>query len=112
MLNRSTTVHFSTQPPLLAICCYVPFSSQINYKMGASRETCDLFWILRLAKKYPDNKQYYYKRFWYVIRHERKLMFEDTFLPFWCKIVGHKKYIPNSNEPKEIACKRCHKWVS
>ena len=25
MLNRSTAVHFSTTPPLLAICCYVPF---------------------------------------------------------------------------------------
>jgi hypothetical protein len=25
MFNRSTTVHFSTTPPLLAICCYVPF---------------------------------------------------------------------------------------
>jgi hypothetical protein len=25
MFNRSTTVHFSTKPPLLAICCYVPF---------------------------------------------------------------------------------------
>ena len=67
--------------------------------MGASRETCDLFWILRLAKKYPDNKKYYYDRFWYVIKHQRKLMFEDTFLPFWCKIVGHKKYTPDSDNP-------------
>ena len=25
MLNRSTTVHFSTKPPLLAMCCYKPF---------------------------------------------------------------------------------------
>ena len=25
MFNRSSTVHFSTKPPLLAICCYVPF---------------------------------------------------------------------------------------
>ena len=23
MFNRSTTVHFSTKPPLLAICCYM-----------------------------------------------------------------------------------------
>jgi len=23
MYNRSTTVYFSTKPPLLAICCYV-----------------------------------------------------------------------------------------
>ena len=88
------------------------FYSQINNKMGASRETCDLFWILRLAKKYPDNKKYYYDRFWYVIKHQRKLMFEDTFLPFWCKIVGHKKYTPDSDNPKEIACKRCHRWIS
>ena len=88
------------------------FSSQILNKMGASRETCDLFWILQLAKKYPNNKQYYYKRFWYVIRHQPKLMFEDTFLRLWCKIVGHKKYIPDSYEPKEIACKRCHRRVS
>jgi hypothetical protein len=87
------------------------FSSQINNRMGASRETCNLLWILRLAKKYPDNKKYYYDRFWYVIKHQRKLMFEDTFLPLWCKIVGHKKYIPDNNNPKEIACKRCHMWV-
>jgi hypothetical protein len=25
MLNRSTTVDISTKPPLLAMCCYVPF---------------------------------------------------------------------------------------
>lgn len=25
MLNRSTTVHFSTTPPILVRCCYVPF---------------------------------------------------------------------------------------
>ena len=25
MFNRSITVHFSTKPPLLAICCYVPY---------------------------------------------------------------------------------------
>ena len=25
MFNRSTTVHFSTTPPLLAICCYTLF---------------------------------------------------------------------------------------
>jgi hypothetical protein len=25
MFNRSTTVHFSNTPPLLAICCYVTF---------------------------------------------------------------------------------------
>jgi hypothetical protein len=80
--------------------------------MSTSRETCDLFWILRLARKYPDNKKYYYDRFWSVIKHQRKLMFEDTFLPLWCKIVGHRKYTPDTNEPKEIACKRCHKWVS
>jgi len=30
----------------------------------------------------------------------------------WCKVVGHKKYVPDNNEPKEIACKRCHRWVS
>jgi len=27
MLNRSTTVDISTQPPLLAMCCYMPFAS-------------------------------------------------------------------------------------
>jgi hypothetical protein len=25
MFNRSTTVHISTTPPLLAMCCYKPF---------------------------------------------------------------------------------------
>jgi len=25
MLNRSTTVHFSTKPPILVRCCYKPF---------------------------------------------------------------------------------------
>ena len=32
MYNRSKTVHLNTKPPLLAICCYVPFSSQILIK--------------------------------------------------------------------------------
>jgi hypothetical protein len=25
MFNRSTNVHISTKPPVLGICCYVPF---------------------------------------------------------------------------------------
>ena len=90
------------------MCC---FYLKIN-KMGTSRETCDLFLKLQLAIKYPSNKKYYNDRFWYVIKHQRKLMFEDTFLPFWCKLVGHKKYTPDSDNPKEIACKRCHRWMS
>jgi len=34
MFNRSTTVHFSTKPPLLAICCYTLFFLCVlkNYK--------------------------------------------------------------------------------
>lgn len=79
--------------------------------MGASRETCDLFWILQLAKKYPNEKQYYYKRFWHVIRYQTRLMFEDTFLHLCCIIIGHKKYVPDKNNPKEVSCKRCHRWL-
>lgn len=80
--------------------------------MGApGRETCDIFWILRSMKKHPKSKHYYYDRFWYVIKYQRKLMFEDTFLHLWCKIVGHKKYTPDNDSPTEIACKRCHMWL-
>lgn len=34
MYNRSTTVHFSTTPPLLVICCYVPFFFKNQNKNG------------------------------------------------------------------------------
>jgi len=80
--------------------------------MLAYRDTCNLFLILKLAKKYPNNKKYYYERFWYVIKHNRKLMLKDTFLPFLCKIVGHQRYIPDENNPKEIACKRCGQFIN
>ena len=82
--------------------------------MGSSRETCNLLWILKLMKKYPNDKKYYRKRFWYVVKHQRKLMWEDTFSHIWCKIVGHKQYNARDSlhDKPELACKRCHQYIT
>lgn len=43
--------------------------------------------------------------------YNRKLMFEDSFMPIVCKIIGHNPYHPTDCD-SEIACKRCHKFIS
>ena len=79
--------------------------------MADCRETCNLFLILKMAKKYPSNKKYYHQRFWKLIKNPTKLMFEDTFKPIICKIFGHIEYNLYEGSP-ETACKRCHRFVN
>lgn len=71
--------------------------------MGACRESQDIFRMLK-------NKNY--KKVWYLIKNFNSLTYGDTFGPIICKIRGHKAYQPDAkNEPKEWACKRCHKFI-
>lgn len=51
------------------------------------------------------------KRVWYLIIHFNKLTYEDTFMPIFCKFIGHKPYLPDNDNPKEWACKRCHQYI-
>ena len=37
-----------------------------------------------------------------------KYVFTDTFIKFYCKLIGHNEY--NSNG--ERACKRCHHYIN
>ena len=47
-----------------------------------------------------------YKREW-------RLIFDDTIMPFICKIAGHKPYNPNGGleASPEMACFRCHQFL-
>jgi len=72
------------------------------------RKTSNIFLLLWLAKKYPFDKQENYDRIRDVIKHQKKLMFQDIFSPIWCSIVGHKKYnINKEGNPDDFACNRC-----
>ena len=80
--------------------------------MGCSRQSLDLFALWRMSKENPESKEFFRKAFWKALRNPTKLMFEDTFMHYICKIVGHKRY--NSalaNEKPEWACKRCHRYI-
>lgn len=81
--------------------------------MGASRETCNIFLLIKLGFKYPDHRSYYWKRLWYIIRYQRKLMIEDTFGPIICWMIGHILYNAAEcyDDPPEMACKRCHRYI-
>ena len=70
--------------------------------MGACRESQNIFYFIR-------NKNY--NRAWYLMVHFNKLTYEDSFMPIFCKIFGHKKYVPDSYYPLEVACKRCHQYI-
>lgn len=72
--------------------------------MGASRETQDLFRLLKIKD---------YKRFWFWLKRYNKTTHEDTWMPIICKIKGHIPYQPEPKfEPEEWACKRCHRWIN
>lgn len=78
--------------------------------MGACRETCNIFYYLRLFFK--ERKSSYLKRVWYLTRHFNKLTYEDSFMPIVCRIKGHKPYQPDAKyEPESWACKRCHRYI-
>ena len=72
--------------------------------MVASRVMQNIFYSLK-------NKNY--KRVWYLIKKFDRLTYEDTFMPIFCKIKGHKPYQPDKvNDPDEWACKRCHRYIN
>jgi len=70
--------------------------------MGACRESQNIFARIK-------NKNY--KGAWYLVQHFNKTTYEDSFMPYVCKIKGHKYYLPDEHEPDEWACKRCHCFV-
>lgn len=71
--------------------------------MGACRETQNLVYFL---------KQKNYKKFWHNVRRFNRITFDDTFMPYVCKVIGHKEYITDFNDdPLEYACKRCHRYT-
>ena len=56
---------------------------------------------------------------WFELRNWKwniKLMFEDTFMPIICKLIGHSLYITeiqdNPVKVTEWACRRCHRFIN
>jgi hypothetical protein len=81
--------------------------------MGACRENMNIF------NKHSNSRRYIWLRFLYRLRLKTKarpvnwrLVYEDSFMPMVCKLVGHKGYQPDPEwEPEEWACKRCHRFL-
>lgn len=51
---------------------------------------------------------------WRNWKWNKKLMFEDNFMPLVCKVIGHDKYLPDVKYnplTTEVACKRCHRYL-
>lgn len=74
--------------------------------MGCSREGFNLL---------TESGRYHFKRSRYKW-HNRRLIFEDTFMPLVCGLIGHRIYDSNREGdrvygPPEWACKRCHRYV-
>ena len=69
--------------------------------MGAAREGFDL---TNKFGRMNWNKRTWKQKPW-------RLMFEDTFMRFVCKVVGHDEYNAGDSGEVEMACKRCHKWL-
>lgn len=67
-----------------------------------SRENQNIFYYIK-------NKNF--SQAWSLIKHLDKLTYEDTFMPIFCKFIGHKPYLPDNDNPKEWACKRCHQYI-
>lgn len=71
--------------------------------MGACRESQNIF--IRIKNKN-------YGGAWYLIKNFNKITYDDTFMPFICKVKGHIYFLPDpENEPNDWACKRCHCFV-
>ena len=70
--------------------------------MGACRESKNIFWFIKLKQ---------YKKAWGLIKRFDKMTYDDTFMPYVCKIKGHKPYHHPNFDPDEYACKRCHRYV-
>jgi hypothetical protein len=68
--------------------------------MGACREGFNLF------------NKYQRANFWAKKNKPWRLMLGDTLMPLICMVRGHDPYRPDKIiEPREWACKRCHKWL-
>ena len=71
--------------------------------MGTCRETKNILF-------YVKRKQY--KRAWKLTKKMDKTTYEDTVMPFVCKVKGHKAYQPEPElDPNDWACTRCHKFI-
>ena len=68
--------------------------------MGASRESFH----------YKINPKALFR--WHTWRYNRKLLFEDNFMPIVCKMFGHISYDCSEGcEAPELACRRCHRYL-
>jgi hypothetical protein len=77
--------------------------------MANCRRTCNLFYYIKTYKYKPTTL---FKEIYRCFKHDRKLTFEDTFMPFVCKIKGHLLYLPNAEwEPDVWVCRRCNRFV-
>ncbi len=71
--------------------------------MGCSRETRDLFFYI---------KRKHWSRSWRLIKTFDRIAYEDTFMPLFCKIKGHKPYQTDKQyEPDSWACSRCNRYI-
>ena len=43
--------------------------------------------------------------------YDWKTIYEDSFMPIVCKIIGHVPYFSGDKDCDEIACHRCHRWL-
>jgi len=71
--------------------------------MRACREGFNIFTRLGLSS---------FLTAWKFKRINWKYVCADSFMPVICFIVGHIPYRPDEvDEPNEIACRRCHRWL-
>jgi len=69
--------------------------------MGCSRESFNIFKVRGMKSACR-----------YILRVKRlpDYIWSDSFMPFVCKVVGHKPYKPEQRED-EWACLRCHVYI-
>ena len=70
-------------------------------------------------KRLRANKYYGWRQFsrdcWRVLRPAnlvKRVWWDDTFGPLVCRVVGHNPYKPEPETCNEVACKRCHQYVT
>lgn len=72
--------------------------------MPAARETQNLLFFFKHKN---------YKKIWFLIKHYDKTTHKDTFMPFICKLKGHKPYQTDPfDEPNSWACNRCNRFIN
>jgi hypothetical protein len=73
--------------------------------MRACAKTKDIFFYLKSGN---------WKEVSRLIKSFDRLVFESTFMPFLCPIIGHRKVIYDFIDyvySNEIVCKRCHRYI-